>query len=238
MHKNRLQKIYVIMIFLLIFLFCNLITLNTYAANEPTVSAGSAILMDNRTNKVLYAKNENERMYPASTTKIMTAILSLENGNLDDVTTASHDAVTSIPSGYSIADIQVGEKLTIEQLLEMLLTHSANDAANVLAEYVGGSIDSFVSMMNTKANELGLDGTHFTNAYGLHDDNHYSTAYDLAKLMQYCIKNNDFRISPFCKMENESMEERSYSCMYCKFNDICFTSSKDDRILKGLDDGI
>ena len=193
MLKNRLQKIYVIMIFLLIFLFCNVITLNTYAANEPIVSAGSAILMDNRTNKVLYAKNENERMYPASTTKIMTAILSLENGNLDDVTTASHTAVTSIPSGYSIADIQVGENLTVEQLLEMLLTHSANDAANVLAEYVGGSIDSFVSMMNTKANELGLTGTHFTNAYGLHDENHYSTAYDLAKLMQYCIKNEDFR---------------------------------------------
>ena len=78
MLKNRLHKIYVIIIFSLAFLFCNLITLNTYAANEPTISAGSAILIDNRTNKILYGKNENERMYPASTTKIMTAILSLE----------------------------------------------------------------------------------------------------------------------------------------------------------------
>lgn len=194
MQKNILQKIFVITTFLLAFLFFNVITLNSFASNEePTISAGSAILIDNRTNKILYSKNENEKMYPASTTKIMTAILAIENGNLNDVTTASHEAITSIPSGYSIADIQVGENLTIEQLLEMLLTHSANDAANVLAEYVGGSIDSFVSMMNTKANELGLTGTHFTNSYGLHNENHYSTAYDLAKLMQYCIKNEDFR---------------------------------------------
>ena len=195
MLKNRLQKMFVITFFLLTFLFCNVITLNIYASTttEPTISASSAILIDNRTNKILYGKNENARMYPASITKIMTAILSLENGNLDDIATASHTAVTSIPSGYSIADIQVGEQLTVEQLLEMLLTHSANDAANVLAEYVGGSIDSFISMMNTKANELNLTGTHFTNAYGLHDDNHYSTAYDLAKLMQFCIKNEDFR---------------------------------------------
>ena len=177
----------------MIFIFCNIYFLNVYASDEPSVSAGAAILMDNRTNNVLFSKNADERMYPASTTKILTAILAIENGNLNDVVTASHDAVTSIPEGYSIADIQVGEQLTVEQLIEVLLVHSANDAANVLAEYVGGSIDSFVSMMNTKANELGLTGTHFTNAYGLHDENHYSTAYDLAKLMQYCIKNEDFR---------------------------------------------
>lgn len=167
---------------------------NVFASDsEPSINATSAILIDNRTNKVLYGKNENEKMYPASTTKIMTAILSLENTNLDDKVVASYDAVMNVPDGYSIANIQVGEELTIEQLLEVLLVHSANDAANVLAENIGGSVDSFVSMMNTKCNELGLLGTHFTNAYGLHDENHYTTASDLAKLMQYCIKNNDFR---------------------------------------------
>ena len=193
MLKNRLRKIYLAVFLFLVLLFCNLLISNTYASSEPTISAGSAILIDNRTNKILYSKNENERMYPASTTKIMTAILTLENGDLDDVVTASHTAITSIPSGYTIANIQVGEEFTVEQLLEMLLTYSANDAANVLAEYVGGSIESFVSMMNTKANELGLTGSHFTNAYGLYDENHYVTAYDLAKLMQYCIQNQNFR---------------------------------------------
>ena len=167
---------------------------NVFASDsEPSINATSAILIDNRTNKVLYGKNENEKMYPASTTKIMTAILSLENANLDDKVVASYDAVMNVPDGYSIANIQVGEELTIEQLLEVLLVHSANDAANVLAENIGGSVDSFVSMMNTKCNELGLLGTHFTNAYGLHDENHYTTASDLAKLMQYSLKNEDFR---------------------------------------------
>lgn len=193
MIKNRLRSFFLTCFLLIIFLFCNIYFCNVYASDEPSVSAGAAILMDNRTTKVLFSKNINEKMYPASTTKILTAILVLENGNLNDVVTASHDAITSIPNGYSIADIQVGEQLTVEQLIELLLVHSANDAANVLAEYVGGSIDSFVSMMNTKLNELGLTDSHFTNAYGLHDDNHYTTASDLAKLMQYCIKNNDFR---------------------------------------------
>ena len=84
-------------------------------------------------------------------------------------------------------------QVRIKQLLQLLLVHSANDAANVLAEYVGGSIESFVSMMNTKVNELGLTNTHFTNACGLQDDNHYTTAYDLSVIMQYCLKNDDFR---------------------------------------------
>ena len=192
MLKNRLQKIYVIMIFLLIFLFCNVITLNTYAANEPTVSAGSAILMDNRTNKVLYSKNEDTKMFPASTTKIMTAIITLENCSLDEQATASFDAV-NIPEGYATADIKIGETFTVEQLLEMLLVHSANDAANVLAEHVGGSLESFVSIMNTKASELGLTNSHFTNAYGLQDNNHYTTARDLATIMKYCLQNENFR---------------------------------------------
>ena len=184
---------FLIIFLLMIFIFCNIYFLNVYASDEPSVSAGAAILMDNRTNKVLFSKNADERMYPASTTKILTAILAIENGNLNDVVTASHDAVTSIPEGYSVADIQVGEQLTVEQLIEVLLVHSANDAANVLAEYVGGSIDSFVSMMNTKLNELGLVDSHFTNAYGLHDENHYTTAHDLAFLMKYCLQNDTFR---------------------------------------------
>ena len=170
-----------------------LATAENNTTTEPTISAQSAYLIDNRTNKVLFQKDSDKKMYPASTTKILTAILTLENCNVDDSVTASFDAVNSIPDGYSTASIQVGETLTVEQLLEVLLIHSANDAANILAEHVGGSIDSFVAMMNTKANELGLNGSHFTNAYGKHDDNHYTTAHDLAVLMKYCLKNDTFR---------------------------------------------
>ena len=184
-----------------IILFLILLTLLNFtfvfAAEEqleiPNITANSYIVIDNKTNKVLYNKNENKKMYPASTTKILTAIITLENCNLDDTVTASYDAVMSIPEGYSTANIQIGEKLTVEQLLEVLLVHSANDAANVLAEFIGGSIDSFVNMMNTKLNELGANNSHFTNAYGLHDENHYTTAKDLAKIMQYCLKNETFR---------------------------------------------
>ena len=161
--------------------------------NAPEITSGAAILIDNKTNRILYDKNASERMFPASTTKIMTAILVLENCELDETVTASYDALMHIPEGYVTAEIQGEEQFTVEQLLEMLLVHSANDAANVLAEYVGGSIESFVSMMNTKVNELELTDTHFTNPYGLQEDNHYTTAYDLAKIMQYCIQNDDFR---------------------------------------------
>lgn len=157
------------------------------------LDATSYLLIDNKTNKILYSKNENQKMFPASTTKIVTAILVLETHSLDEKVVASYDALMSIPSGYSTANIQIEEEFTVEQLLELLLVHSANDAANVLAEYVGGSIPSFVTMMNTKIDELGLSDTHFTNPYGLQDDDHYTTAHDLAVIMQYCLKDDNFR---------------------------------------------
>lgn len=192
----KLKKLLISVIILSTFLFSYMIFFETvYAIENDTlnITAQSAILIDNRTNKILYDKNKDKKMYPASTTKIVTAILTLDHAELNEVVTASYDAIMSIPNGYSTVDIQIGEQFTVEQLLELLLVHSANDAANVLAEYVGGSVDSFVSMMNTKVNELGLTNTNFTNTYGKHDDNHYTTAYDLAKLMQYCIKNDTFR---------------------------------------------
>lgn len=193
--KIHVKKIFILSFLILTVLFTNLniVYATDNDASAPQISSGAAILIDNKTNKILYDKNANERMFPASTTKIMTAILVLENCDLDEIVSASYDALMNIPEGYVTAEIQGEEQFTVEQLLEMLLVHSANDAANVLAVYVGGSIQSFVSMMNTKANELGLTNTHFTNVYGLQEDNHYTTAYDLAKIMQYCIQNDDFR---------------------------------------------
>lgn len=189
----KLKKIIPLLVLLIVILFPSAFVLAEDSVIEPELTAKAALLIDTRTNKILYQKNASDKMYPASTTKIVTAILTLENCNLNDVVTASYEAVMSIPDGYSIAHIQIGEQLTVEQLLQLLLVHSANDAANVLAEHVGGSIDSFVAMMNTKVNELGLTNTHFTNPYGKHDDTHYTTAYDLAMIFKYCLKNETFR---------------------------------------------
>lgn len=192
--KIKIKKIFIILLLTLLILFSRYYVFASDTSLEiPDITSKSAILIDNRTNKVLYSKNENNKMYPASTTKILTAIIVLENCNLNDVITVSYKAISSIPEGYSIANLQVGEELTVEQLLELLLVHSANDAANVLAIHVGGSITSFVSMMNTKVSDLGLTGSHFTNVYGLHDENHYTTAKDLAFIMKYCLKNETFR---------------------------------------------
>ena len=189
----NVKKIFILCFFIIALLFNNFNIVYAEDVNPPELISEAAILIDNKTNKILYDKNANKRMFPASTTKILTAILVLENCELNETVTASYDAVMSIPNGYVSANIDGEEQLTVEQLLQLLLVHSANDAANVLAEYVGGSIESFVSMMNTKVNELGLTDTHFTNAYGLQDENHYTTAHDLSVIMQYCLKNEDFR---------------------------------------------
>lgn len=180
-----------VIIFMLIFI---LHTSMCYALTEqPEISADAAILIDSSSEKVLYSKNENQKMYPASTTKILTAILTIENCNLNDVVTVPYGAISSITSGYSVAALQAGEQLTVEQLLQVMLVHSANDAANVLAFHVSGSIENFAELMNNKVSELGLTNTHFTNPSGMHDENHYTTAHDLAIIMKYCMKNDTFR---------------------------------------------
>ena len=186
----RIKKILIIL-FMLIFIFNMSICYGV--SEQPEISAGSAILIDSSSEKIIYSKNESEKMYPASTTKILTAILTIENCNLGDIVTVPYEAVYSIPSGYSVAALQPGEQLTVEQLLQVMLVHSANDAANVLAYHVSGSIDAFANLMNQKVNDLGLKNTHFTNPSGMHNENHYTTAYDLAIIMKYCMKNSTFR---------------------------------------------
>ena len=182
-----LSVIFLILIFILNFSIC------LASSDMPDITAGAAILIDSYSGKILYGKNENERMYPASTTKILTAILAIENCNLNDVVTVPYEAISSIPSGYTVVPLQVGEQLTVYQLLQVMMVRSANDAANVLAYHISGSIDSFATVMNNKIAELGLKNTHFCNPSGQHDENHYTTASDLAILMQYCMKNSTFR---------------------------------------------
>ncbi len=177
----------------LIIIFLNSNCFAVADTSSLNIYSPSAILIDAKTGKILYEKNANEKMYPASTTKILTAILALENCELSDTAVVSYNAVMSIPNGYSHAKLQVGEELTIEQLLNILLVPSANDAAVVLAEHIGGSVESFCTMLNTKAIELGCKNTNFANPNGIHNENHYSTAYDLALMGKYAMQNETFR---------------------------------------------
>lgn len=149
--------------------------------------------MEATTGKIIYEKDAFAATFPASTTKIMTAILTLENCKLTDTATVSHDAIFTVPVGYTHANLVEGEVLTIDQLLHVLLIPSANDAANVLAEHIAGSISSFTTMMNTKAVEIGCQNTNFVNANGIHSEDHYSTAYDLALIGRYAMQNDIFR---------------------------------------------
>lgn len=174
-----------------IILFCS--STKVSATSYPTVTADNAILIENSTSKVLYDKNANARTEPASVTKIMTAILTIENCNLNDTVKVPAAAVSNIPEGYSIAELVPDEQLTVDQLLQLLMVYSANDAANVLAFHIDGSISAFANRMNAKLQELNLKDTRFTNPSGMHDENHYSTAHDIALLMQYCVKNVTFR---------------------------------------------
>lgn len=153
----------------------------------------AVILMEASTGKVLFEKNMYEKKYPASTTKIMTAILALENCELEEMAKASESAVLTVKSGYSIADIQVGESFTVEELLNVMMLQSANEAATILAEHISGSLNEFTKLMNKKAKEIGCLNTNFVNANGAHDENHYSTAYDMALIARYCMRNPKFR---------------------------------------------
>ncbi len=166
---------------------------NTKLDEPDTSHAEAALLMDMKTGRVIYSKNSSERMYPASTTKMMTGILAIESGKMDETATATYEALKSITIEDSHMGILVGEELTMKDLLNGMLVYSANDAANVIAVQVGGSIEAFVDLMNAKAAELGMKDTHFLNPCGVHEKNHYTTADDLAILARYCMENETFR---------------------------------------------
>ncbi len=155
----------------------------------PIIGAESAILVDAKSGAVLYQKNVNERLYPASTTKLMTALLTIEHSNMNDIVTFSYDSVHNIESTSSRIGIDVGEELTVEQCLYGLLLGSGNEVAYALAEHVAGNVEDFVAMMNERAAELGCANTHFVNANGLPDPEHYVSAYDLSLIARACFKN-------------------------------------------------
>lgn len=182
---------YILVVTLLVIIFSMTVV---YAEGDfPSTYSPTVLLMESRTGQVLFEKNGYTKAYPASTTKIMTAILVLENCSLTEKAKVSPNAINSVPSSYSNINLQADEELTVNQLLNVLMIGSANDAANVLAEHVAGSVESFCTMMNAKAVEIGCKNTHFVNPNGVHNKEHYSTAYDLALMGRYAMKNEEFR---------------------------------------------
>ena len=172
---------------------------NKYDAEHPELLyedqlyAASAILIEASTGQVIFEKSPDVVMYPASTTKILTALLALEYGDLDQMCTVSENAITFYEDDVTTIDLRAGETVPLRELLYAALVKSANDAANVIAETIGGDMTTFVAMMNQKAAELGCDSTNFTNANGLHNDFHYTTARDMARITQEAMKNETFR---------------------------------------------
>lgn len=166
---------------------------NSAMADAPALSSSNWVLINMDDGEVLTSKGAEEKKYPASTTKIMTAILALENLDLEGTSTVSNNAVMSISWDSSKLGLYEGEVLKNYDLIAGMMVASGNDAANVLAEAVSGSVASFTELMNQKATEIGCTGTHFVNAHGLTDENHYTTAGDMAKIACYAMKNSTFR---------------------------------------------
>lgn len=201
-----MKKKIIYLIFLVIFMASIFLPNNSMATDVKTqiveykgeekeeifsnIKAPNLLLAQTNTSRILYERASEEKIYPASITKLMTAILVVENCELDEIVTVSENAVKSVPSGYVNANLQVGEQLTVEDLMYVMLIPSANDAANALAEHVGGSIDSFSTMMNSRARELGCTGSNFTNPSGLHQETHYTTTKDLYLIAKQAISNS------------------------------------------------
>ena len=177
-------------------------------APDDAVTAQAGALFDVTDSSVIYGKNIYDQMYPASITKVMTAIIAIEEGNLSDAVTANDDVVIR-EAGASMAGIKPGDTFTLEQLLYGLMIPSGNDAANAIADHIAGSTDAFVEKMNAKAKELGATHTHFVNANGLHSTDHYTTAYDL-----YLIFNEALKLPLFCEIINA----QSYTADYTDAN--------------------
>jgi D-alanyl-D-alanine carboxypeptidase len=149
--------------------------------------------MEASTGLILYEKNMDQTYYPASITKIMTALLTIENANLGDIVTFSKDAIYDVDLDSSRIGIDVGEQLTVQQCLYAILLESANEVTYAVAEHVAGSMPAFVDMMNERAKSLGCKNTHFVNPHGLPDDDHYTTPYDMALITREAMKNETFR---------------------------------------------
>ena len=185
----RNRAISLLLIFTIVF---GLFTATASAEYEGTVKSDYAILMDADSGIILYEKEAYTITYPASTTKILTCLIVLEN--CDDIRNTKvtvGDVIRDYGAGNSLMGLTVGEELTVRDLLYGLMLPSGNDAAAVLAEFIGGDFEGFAELMNAKIEELGMENTHFVTPHGLHDDDHYTTVYDMSILVRYAMQNGD-----------------------------------------------
>ena len=163
-------------------------------SREPDIVSNAAIVIDSLTGQILYEKNAYDKNYPASITKIMTTIVALDNNvNFNDTITMSDNAIWGIERDSTNIGLDVGEKITVEDCIYATMVKSANECAYAIAEHVAGDLDSFSKLMNSKAKEIGCEHTHFITPNGLHDDNHYTCAYDMALITKYALQNDTFR---------------------------------------------
>ncbi|MGF7185425.1 D-alanyl-D-alanine carboxypeptidase [Desulfitispora alkaliphila] len=183
---NHFRILFIVMVFMLIFSKQS----SAEASSVIDFKGETGILIDADTGQVLWEKEPDKQMYPASTTKILTAILLIEKGTLSDITTTSKNARYQIGSSLYLDE---GEDILIEDLLYGVMLRSGNDAATVAAEYVAGTVEDFTVLMNEKAAKLGAHNTNFVNPHGLHHDDHYTTARDLALISAYSMQNEVFR---------------------------------------------
>ncbi len=158
-----------------------------------SIAEASGIVMDADTGAILYSLNRNTVRYPASTTKILTALLTIENASLSDTVTMTAEGIVHCSDGSTNAGTVAGEEFTVEQCLYIMLLKSANDIAVQLAVHVAGSVSAFAEMMNARAEKLGCTSSHFVNPSGMPDSEHYSCAEDMARIMRECMKNETFR---------------------------------------------
>lgn len=175
---------------ILTFVIC-MTCIENVSAEIPKIKSDAAVLIDAQTGQILYEKNKDQKLYPASITKIMTLYLAAQSGNTD-IAKASEAAIQAVPRDTSNIAIDYGEEFSLEQLMYAAQLMSANDACNVIAEHISGSIEEFVSLMNKTARQMGTRNTNFANANGLMDEDHYTSAFDFALITQNAIKNKEF----------------------------------------------
>lgn len=180
------------------------VTQNIPGVDFEVESESAAGLFDVKNNKVVYAKDANEMLYPASLTKVMTALVAIKNGNLEETLVATENVKIS-ERGATLIGLKSGDTMTLNQALHILLINSSNDVANLIAENIGGDIETFVGMMNEEAVRLGATNTNFTNPHGLSDSNHYTTVYDMYLIFNEAIKYDKF---------NEIIHTESYETVY------------------------
>ncbi len=203
---------------------------NIYA--QPSILCDTAVLIDANTGTILAEKNADQKMYPASLTKIMTAILAIEMGDLSDIVTVDDDTPYEI-EGSHIA-LEPGEILTLKDLLYALMLPSANDAASVIAKHYGGNLEEFVKLMNSKATELGAYNTHFVNPHGLHSEEHYTTAADLALITKYAMTNETFReIVSTVKYEIQPTNKKTETRYFTTLNKLLYNTSASQILVNG-----